>query len=175
MPPRDAVSQLPEELRAQIDARLIKGGFSGYEELSAWLQEQGCAISKSALHRYGQKFEDRVQALKLATGQAKAMVEASPDDEGAVGEALMRLVQEKLFAILLEFEVTDPSKLNLGAIAKAIASLGRTSIAQKKYATEVKDRAKAAADTVEKLVKNSGLTKEAVSEIRSKILGIAKG
>jgi hypothetical protein len=174
MPPRDAVSQLPEELRAQIDSRLIKGGFSGYEELAAWLQEQGFAISKSALHRYGQKFEDRVQALKMATGQAKALVESSPDDEGAVGEALMRLVQEKLFAILLEFEVTDPSKLNLGAIAKAIASLGRTSIAQKKYATEVKERAQAAAASVEKLVKKGGLSAETVRDIRREILGIAK-
>lgn len=174
MPPRDAISQLPDEVREQLEARLIKGGFAGYAELSAWLEEQGYAISKSALHRFGQKFEDRVQALKLATGQAKALVDASPDDEGAVGEALMRLVQEKLFGILLEFEVTDPSKINLGAIAKAIASLGRTSIAQKKYATEVRERAAAAAKNVDQLVRKGGLSRETAAEIRREILGIAK-
>lgn len=174
MPPRDAISQLPDSIRQELESRLIQGGFAGYSELAEWLEAQGFAISKSAIHRFGQKFEDRVQALKLATGQARALVEASPDDEGAVGEALMRLVQEKLFGILLEFEVSDPSKINLGAIAKAIASLGRTSIAQKKYATEVRERTAAAAKNVEQLVRKGGLSRETAAEIRREILGIAK-
>src|SRR5690606_11360592 len=130
MPPRSAVSQLPEEIRASLDQRLIQGGFAGYDALSDWLAEQGFAISKSALHRYGQRCEGGLQALRVASEQAKAIVGASPDDEGAVSEALMRLVHEKLFTILLDFEVTDPSKLTLGSLAKAIAQLGRASVTQ---------------------------------------------
>ncbi|MGO9606278.1 MAG: hypothetical protein ACLQAT_23300 [Candidatus Binataceae bacterium] len=33
--------------------------------------------------------------------QAKAIIEAAPDDEGAMHEALMRLVQQKLFNVLV--------------------------------------------------------------------------
>src|SRR5690606_6677096 len=118
---------LPEAIRGELDGRLVAGGFAGYEALSDWLGEQGFEISKSALHRYGAQFEDRVSALKLATDQARAIVAESPDDEGTMSEALMRLVQEKLFSILLEMEV-DPAKVNLNSLARSVAELGRASV-----------------------------------------------
>ena len=84
MAPRSKVQLLPEATRQVLEQRLIAGGFAGYEALAEWLAEQGFAISKSALHRFGSKFEDRCQALKIATDQARAIVEGSPDDDGAM-------------------------------------------------------------------------------------------
>jgi hypothetical protein len=173
MPARSKVLLLPEAIRSDLDSRLVAGGFAGYEALSDWLGEQGFEISKSALHRYGAQFEDRVSALKLATDQARAIVAESPDDEGTMSEALMRLVQEKLFSILLEMEV-DPAKVNLNSLARSVAELGRASVTQKKYAQEVRERANAAAEAAEKIAKRGGLSDESVREIRSAILGITK-
>ena len=178
MPPRSAINLLPEAIRLELDKKLISGGFSDYVKLADWLETQGWKLSKSTVHRYGQAFEDRIEALRLATGQAKALVEASPDDEGATSEALMRLVQEKLFKVLLDFEVTDPSKLNLGGMAKAIAELGRTTIAQKKWQAEVREQVRAEivaeqSAALSSAVKSGGLTKESADIFRREILGLA--
>lgn len=173
MPARPTVLQLPDPVRAELDARLIKSGFAGYVGLAQWLSEQGFEISKSALHRYGQQFEERVQALKMATDQAKAMVEVAPDDEGAVSDALMRLVQEKLFGVLMNLGEIDPNKINLGTLAKAIAQLGRASVTQKKWQIEVRDRARAVADEVTVTARESGMSTETAELWRKKILGIA--
>jgi Protein of unknown function (DUF3486). len=173
MPARSKVLQLPEQVRSELDSRLVQGSFAGYEAMSAWLAVQGFEISKSSLHRYGAQFEERVSALKFATDQARAIVAESPDDEGAMSEALMRLVQERLFSVLLEIDV-DPSKANLNSLARSIAELGRASVTQKKYAQEVRERTNAAAEAAEKIAKRGGLSDESVREIRSAILGITK-
>ncbi|HEU4601566.1 MAG TPA: DUF3486 family protein [Steroidobacteraceae bacterium] len=173
MPPRSKIEQLPDAVRTELDSRLIQSGFSGYRDLAEWLTSQGFEIKKSALQTYGARFEDRISALKLATDQARAIVAESPDDEGAMSEALMRLVQEKLFSVLLEIEI-DPAKINLNSLARSIAELGRASVTQKKYAQEVRERAQAAAETAEKIAKRGGLSSASVNEIRSAILGIAQ-
>lgn len=169
---RSKVDQLPEDVRQSLEQRLIKSGFSGYAELVDWLEEQGFEISKSSLHRWGSTFEERCAALRVATQQAKAIVAATPDDEGDMTEALMRLMQERLFTALVDMEV-DPSKVNLGSIAKALAPIARASIAQKQYASQVRERANAAAAAVERAVKTGGLSADTAKDLRDQILGIA--
>lgn len=172
MPARSSISALPKQVKEWLDTALVEGNFSGYQLLEAELKERGFQVSKSAIHRYGQQFEERLQTLKLASEQAKAIVTAAPDDEGAVNEALMRLVQEKLFQVMLDFEVDPTKPLNLASAAKAIAELGRASVTQKKYAAEVKAAAQIAADKVEKIARKGGLSSNAVQTIRKEILGI---
>jgi hypothetical protein len=160
-------------VRADLDARLVRNGFADYRGLAEWLTEQGFEIKKSALHSYGQKFEDRCAALKVATQQARAIVAETPDDEGAMGEALTRLVQEKIFNVLMDLEV-DPETIDLSKLTRSIAELTRSSVTLKKYAQTVKERAKAAADAASKIAKKGGLSADAAAEIRSAILGIAQ-
>lgn len=170
---RSKILDLPEATRADLDAKLISRGFRGYEELEAWLEAQGYEIGKSSIHRYGSKLEQRVAELKRSTDQAKALVAASPDEAGDMSEALMRLLQEKLFTLLMEMDV-DPENASLGAIAKAMAPLARASIALKKYSSEVAEKARAAADAADRIVKTGGLSAEAGAQIRAAILGIAQ-
>lgn len=169
MPPRSKVGTLPAEVKAWLDQALVENNFSGYEALSAELAERGYSIGKSALHAYGQSFEDRLSRLRMASEQAKAVVTAAPDEEGAVNEALMRLVQEHLFNLLM----TEGGKVDLPKVAKAVAELGRASVVQKKWLAEVKARAEVAAQAVEKIVRKGGLNAETVNEIRRQILGVA--
>lgn len=169
MPPRSKVAQLPAEVKAWLDEYLVESNFSGYEALSAALAERGYSIGKSALHTYGSAFEEKLSALKMSSEQARAVVQAAPDDEGAVNEALMRLVQEHLFKLLM----AEGGKLDLPKVAKAVAELGRASVVQAKWKAEVRARAEAAASQVEKIAKKGGLNAETVAEIRREILGVA--
>lgn len=169
MPPRSKVAALPAEVKSWLDQVLVENNFSGYESLSAELADRGYSIGKSALHAYGQTFEDRLSRLRMASEQAKAVVTAAPDEEGAVNEALMRLVQEHLFNLLM----AEGGKVDLPKVAKAVAELGRASVVQKKWQAEVKARAEIAAQTVEKIVRKGGLDADTVNEIRRQILGVA--
>ncbi len=169
MPPKSKVLALPPEVKAWLDQALIENNFSQYELLSSALAERGHSIGKSALHEYGQNFEGRLAALRTASEQAKAMVAAAPDDEGAVNEALMRLVQEQIFNSLM----AQDGKVDLAKMAKAVAELGRASVVQKKWQAEVRTKAEAAASQVEKIARKGGLNADTVAEIRREILGVA--
>ncbi|MFI8383339.1 DUF3486 family protein [Pseudomonas sp. NPDC079086] len=167
---RSKVASLPAEVKAWLDKALADNNFSDYEALADELSGRGFAISKSALHRYGQNFEERLSALKMASEQARAVVAASPDEEGAVNEALMRLVQEHLFKLLM----SEGGQIDLPKVAKAVAELGRASVVQKKWQSEVRTKAEAAASQVEKIAKKGGLDADTVAEIRREILGVAR-
>ena len=174
---RSKVLDLPEATRAELDARLFEGGFSGYVELEAWLQGQGFEIGKSSIHRYGTRLEERMNALKRATDQAKALVAASPDDMGDMAEALTRLMSERLFTLLMEMEI-DPEKADLGKIAKALAPLLRAQIAQRKYAQEVRERLVEADKRVQEASatgRMKGVTPEALAQIRAIYTGAVVG
>lgn len=169
MPPRSKVASLPKSVKTWLDKALAENNFSDYEALANELSSQGFSISKSALHRYGQDFESKLSALKMASEQARAVVAAAPDEEGAVNEALMRLVQEHLFKLLM----SDGNQIDLPKVAKAVAELGRASVVQKKWQAEVRSKAEAAASQVEKIAKKGGLDAATVAEIRREILGVA--
>lgn len=172
MPPKSKVQALPAEVKEWLDGALVDGNFSGYELLEAELKQRGYDIGKSSLHRYGQAFEERLKTLKLATEQARAVVQASPDDDDAMNQALIRLTQEKLFGLMMDLDI-DPETVDIAKITRSIADLARSSTDAKKYAREVREKAKAAAEEVASTVKSAGLTDEAAEAIRAKILGIA--
>jgi len=171
MPKRKKILSIPPEVKLWLDTHLVENNFSGYEAITAYIKsEYGLTLSRATIQRYGKDFQDRLEAVKLASEQAKAVVNAAPDDEGAVNEALMRLVQEHLFKLLMS---TEKGGMDLPKVARAVAELGRATVTQKRWQTEVRGKAKAAADAVEKVAKKGGLTPEAVDTIRREILGIA--
>lgn len=167
---RSKILDLPEETRAELDERLFKGGFRGYVELEAWLRAQGFEVSKSSIHRYGSRLEERMAQLKRSTDQARALVAASPDDAGDMGEALMRLMSEKLFTVLMELDV-DPESVDLAKVAKALAPLMRAQIAMKKFAAEVRERT---SKVVDELATAQGMTADQAMMWREKFLGVVR-
>ncbi len=72
---RSKVTTLPAEVKAWLDAALIQGNFSGYEQVAAELAARGCALSKSAVHRYGTQLEQRLSAIKASTEAAKLIAD----------------------------------------------------------------------------------------------------
>lgn len=172
MPPRSKVAQLPPKVKAWLDQALVENNFSGYELLSAELAGRGYSIGKSALHSYGQSFEERLAALKMASEQAKAVVAVAPDDDGAVNEALLRLTQERLFTLLAD----GKGPLDISKVGKTVAEIIKASVTQKKYAAEAEARRAAlqeAATVAEGAMASQGMSKEAIDAIKRDILGIA--
>lgn len=171
MPKRSAIQGLPPEIKTWLDRALVKSGFSEYKALEDALREKGFIISKSSIHRYGQEFETKLAAVRMATEQARAVVEEVGDEENALGDALAQVVQQKAFEALMKLE--DPGKINLASIGKMVADLNRSSVTLKKYRVEVRGKVTEAAEAVSKVAKSKGLSEEAAEEIRQKILGIA--
>ncbi len=172
MPERSLVAQLPADVKEWLDKALVDGNFSGYEALSEALKEKGFSISKSSIHRYGKEFEASLAAVKLATEQAKAIAECSPDDAGNMNEALMRLIQQKSFEALTKLESNDIK--SLASLGQMTSNLAKSSIAVKRYASEVKAKIEAKFDEIEKESKKekSGLDGETLRRIREEIYGI---
>ncbi|HUY26157.1 MAG TPA: DUF3486 family protein [Candidatus Binataceae bacterium] len=168
---RSIIARLPEDLRKQLDQRIIKKGFAGYRELADWLSGEGYEIRKSAVHKHGQKLEERLKAIKLATEQARAIVAESPDSENTMNDALVRLLQERVFQMLVDLEMEDLDGKKAATLARGIASLARASVTQKKWADEYAARLKTASERVTEEAKRAGLSSSSAEKIRAALLG----
>lgn len=169
MPPRSKVDLLPDDVREELEKRLVGSAFSGYREHAEWLRSKGYEIRKSALAAWGSNHEDQMKVLKLATEEAKAVVAALPDQENAMNDALIRYVQHRLYAALKDGTI-DLSAKELSSIARAIADVGRSAIAQKRYMNEVREKGAA---VIDEMAKASGMNEEQAALWRSKFLGIS--
>ena len=92
----------------------------------------------------------------------------------------MALVQSEVFELLLKVresadeEATPVERLAvMNEAALGLSRLSRARVNQARWAAEVRERAKAAADAVTKIAKTGGLSSGQVNEIRAQILGIA--
>ena len=180
MPSRSSISKLPPDVRTWLEHALAEGNFSGYADLEDLMREKGFAISKSAIHRHGQKIERRMAAIKASTEAAKLIVEAAGDDQDARSESIIALVQTEMFDSIIAIQEADDEELSpadkLGMMSKAaknIATLTRASIVQKQFKTVVQARASEVADKAARLASKGGLSAESIAELRRSILGIA--
>lgn len=179
MAKRSKIAGLPPEVKTWLNAALVEGNFSGYEALEQMLTERGFTISKSSIHRYGQKLESKLAAVRASTEAARAIAEAAPDDADLRSAAAISLVQTEIFNVMVALQEADEEsnpeeRLKLMAkAAKPLAELSRASVNQKKWEGEVRARTALAADTAERIAKKGGLSAASVAEIRRSILGIA--
>lgn len=145
MPRRPKITRLPSDVRTWLDEALAEGNFAGYEALAAELRARGYDVSRSSVHRYGQRLERKLAAIRASTEAARQIAAAAPDDADLRSAAVISLVQSDLFDALLalqEAETAEPGervKL-LAAAARAVAEASRASIGQKRWADEVRAR-----------------------------------
>jgi hypothetical protein len=180
MPARSKVVQLPAEVRAELDARLIAGGFSGYEALAEWLSMAGYSLSKSALHRYGSDLEadfERTMADVQRTQQmAQAYAEANPDERNALTGATVRIAQESLLRITLSLRQMqdDPAQVArlMPNVTRALVDLGRLDISREKWAQErLRVALSEAADSAASVGRGQGISQDGIAALRAAIMG----
>lgn len=180
---RGKIDGLPPEVRRWLERALTESGFSGYEALETMLSERGFAISKSAIHRYGQKIERRFAAIKASTEAARILTEGASDDQDARSEAVIALVQTELFESIVNLQEAGDAEVKpedrialLSKVAKNIATLARASVNQKKFRLEVQEETRRQllteqAKKLDALEKKGGVTAETQAAIRE-ALGI---
>lgn len=174
-----SIDLLSAEDKTWLDRRFMDQGFCGYEEIANILQERGYNVSKSSVHRYGQKVEQKLAAVQASTQAAMMIADAAPDDSDMRSSAVLSLVQTELFNALIALQESenpdaDPADriMLMAKAGKGIAEIAKASVNQKKWQSEVNERVQQAAKAVEKIVKKGGMSKDTVDEVKKEILGI---
>ncbi|UMO87215.1 DUF3486 family protein [Pectobacterium sp. PL64] len=181
---RSTIDKLPEEARRWLERALTESGFSGYAELESLLREQGYIISKSAIHRYGQKIEKRFGAIRAATEAARMLTEGAADDQDARSEAVIALIQTELFESIVQLQEADEGKVDpqervalLSKVAKNVATLSRASVNLKKFQADIRREAREEllreqSAALAKEAKAQGMGEDQIRFWREKVLGI---
>jgi uncharacterized protein DUF3486 len=173
------IKKLPPDLKAELDRMLTEGTMHSCRQLSKWLGDNGFQISHAAIHKYGQKFEHKLQAIRLATEQARIVCEEFKGDDSAIQSALLRLVQTQLFNVLSiahgekEKGVIDGpvAPVNLGALARSVSGLVRAETEHRKWVEHARAGVAAAEKKVDE-AREKGLSKDAADQIKAVLLEI---
>lgn len=186
---KSTISRLPDEVKAFIEGHLARGRLT-LDELIAALRERfpshdeaGELPSRAAVHRYGQKLDRRLAAIKASTEAAKLIQAQAGDDKDARSEALTALVQTELFEAILSLQEADDPEADpaervsmLSAAAKNIATLTRSSVNLKQFQAKVEEetRKKQLAEQEERLEElrgADGMSEQMEARIRRILLG----
>ncbi len=81
--------------------------FSDYEGLAEWVRQQGYDISDDSLWRYGKSLKRQFTATHFSMLQARILANQAPDHKGQMMQALIQVLQQKLFSILAQEEEID--------------------------------------------------------------------
>ncbi|WP_111861037.1 DUF3486 family protein [Acinetobacter sp. CFCC 10889] len=175
-----ALDQLKPEDKQMLNRWLMDKGFCGYEEIANKLSELGYSISKSSIHRYGQKLENKLSAIQASTQAALMFKDSVKDDGEGLNSAVLAMIQSEYFECFVALqelgdEVTPEKRLELlSKVSKGVAEISKASVNQKKFEIEVREKVETALKAVEKISKKGGLSAETATEIRKQILGIIK-
>jgi len=151
---KSTISRLPSDVKSYIEGKLAEGRLT-LDELIADVRgrfptqaQAGDLPSRAAVHRYGQKLERRLSAIRASTEAAKIIQAQAGDNNDARSEALTALIQTELFEAILNLqEEDDPEKPMdagervgmLSTAAKNIATLTRSSVNLKQFQAKVEE------------------------------------
>jgi|GEM_PF-452049 len=138
MPPRSKVATLPQELRDELERRIVERAFSGYEELTGWLQQQGYQIAEDSIQRYGARLHQKIESLEQSAHQAKAIAGAAPEARATIVDATIDLLNERVFSALMDAEQIEQN--DIVRLSRTVGDLSRISIARQRWAEEVRSR-----------------------------------
>jgi uncharacterized protein DUF3486 len=183
--PWSKIETLPPKIREEFEQRLRQNGFRGHRELAEWLGRYGVAITKQGIHQYGQKFERRLDAVRLATEQAREVCAQFKDDDVSMQAALMRLVQTQLFQVLVAVNERTPGRkkdgrgggkdgkpsINLGVLARAVAGLVRAQAEHRRWAERAREKVAVAGKKIDEACAQ-GLSENGADKIRSVLMEI---
>ena len=181
---KSTISRLPANVKSYIEGKLAEGRMT-LDEMIADLhirfpavQQSGDLPSRAAVHRYGQKLERRLSAIRASTEAAK-IIQA----KDARSEALTALIQTELFEAILNLQESDDPDMDpgdrvgmLSTAAKNIATLTRSSVNLKQFQAKVEEETRRKLleeqrDKLDALGSKGGVTEDTKKAIRE-ALGI---
>ena len=180
MPRKSSIKKLPHQIKTEID-RLLSDGRTTIDEIVLHLKKLGVTVSRSAVGRYSQKFEDVSRKMREAREISASFAQELGDlKNDEVGRQLTEMLRTVIFNVLIpkvskEEVAVKPSDLML--MAKAIKDL---SSANKLSADlELKVRKEAAEQAKQEAVKGviaagrkNGLSKEVLEAMKRGVFGL---
>ncbi|EMI4326948.1 DUF3486 family protein [Vibrio cholerae] len=186
---KSKVELLPEEIRNTLNVFIRSGNMTQKDILEAvnqMIDDAGLGddakLSRTGFNRYAKRMEDMGQRLRQSREVAEVWVsklgEAPTSD---VGKLLQEFVRTMAFETSMkmmeaaegeEGEVISPKALGqLALVVQRIETAAMTSMKREK---EIRAAfAAEAAEAVERIIKQAGISLETAEEITDKILGIA--
>ena len=173
---RSAIGKLPNKVRDKVH-RLIRDGVT-IDAIVENLDGLGAEVSRSAVGRYKQKYEERLKHYREALEVAAVWVrKLGEEPQGDVGLLLAEMLKTVAFQTLAnmtddEAEKADPKAIMM--LAKSIKDLeGAAKISAERELKVRKAVAAEAANKAAEVGKKAGLTAETIETFRRQILGIA--
>jgi hypothetical protein len=143
-----SLDELPEEIRLQVDVKLVKTKTS-YKAISDWLKGQGYDISKSAVGRYALRINEVSQRLVEAQRQTEVLINAvkmNPDvDYTDAGNMLLADGLVKRLAMAEE----EFDNLPLDKAGRLMTALSRTKTYKDRVRQDMKKRVELAFEGME--------------------------
>lgn len=177
MPPPSKIDLLPEDVRRELDERIVAAGFGGYVALSEWLAERGFAIGKSTVGAYGKDLERHIARVRASTQAAIALEESTRDDTDARSNAIYAQLQSGIFDALTSLdeaeEEPDPTKklMLYTKAGKDFAAIGRGNLARQRWAAEVRAKLDAAREDVRRIAADAGVPDDVQAAIDARLMG----
>ena len=182
LPPKSwKIRRMPRDLKQQLDAMLTEGIMHTSLQLQKWLADNEFEISRRGIDDYRHNFERQLDSVRLASEQARIVCEQFKGDDAQMQAALMRLVQTRLFEILVVAKQKETSQrkrtsptvaaVNVGALARCVSGLVKAETEHQKWA----ERARANVAEAEKKVDEAqakGLSKDAAQQIKAVLMEI---
>jgi Glu-tRNA(Gln) amidotransferase subunit E-like FAD-binding protein len=164
-----SIHDLPEHIKKDINALLIEN--KTYADIVAFVKKHhGVDLTDSSLSRYNKEFMEELKLTRILQEQA-AWLNDDPEKALVLEKLTATMITRRLATALQEgdFKVVDNAKL-----IDAFAKLQASSTKRAAFEEEIKKKIAKTAEDVSKIAKKSGLSDDAASQIRAKILGIVK-
>ena len=156
------IDRLPDDIKGRLDLKLTDTA-NTYEELSAWLKEEGYEISKSAIGRYAIRSTQAAQRVAETLQRTQVIaqaVEAHPDLDytKAASMVLMDGLMQRVSTAEDDFQEMPLDKagrliasgvVNILGIILLIAALARNATYEQRVRQEMKRKAELAFDQME--------------------------
>ncbi len=181
-----SIDLLPEELRVRLTTALREKRLTQTDitrQLNELLDKQGLQpVSRSAVGRYSQKIEAKLEQQRRVTEAAEALTSGMEDTakKSDVGRALTQVIKNMAMDLVMEFDgEKDPDKLlarvtklaNITERIERASSMGakREMDVHRFVESEFKQKA---VDAIDVAAREKGLSGELVDELKVKMLGL---
>lgn len=173
---RSSLKDLDPRIKAEVDAALRDDRLT-IDEIVALIREAGGDVSRSAVGRYKQTFEQGMEVYRASQQMAQAWGKRMEDEpEGGVAQ-LARSVLGSVALHTGQAMMQSGEAMPAGEVmflAKALDHLSRAELSDTQRILRIRQEvAKAASLVAAKEVKAAGLSDAAAEAIRQKILGVA--
>lgn len=141
------IDTLPEEVREAVN-KLLTDGFT-YQQIADYLRKMGHEVGTSSVGRYSREFLARLERLKVAKDQARAIVQEMGDGPATeMHEAANQLAVQMVMETLME--VTSLEGEKVADLLKALAQLERSAVSREKLKYDMDQGIRAAMERLKK-------------------------